>query len=399
MMSYYLRLIIFERGDLQEIVKIKKLKMEKLYSNKMKGFFTQFNQHGVEIDSVPWDYEKEEMQEFVMNNPTSIFQNLPPKTKITMIARELEIKSGKIDFVFVNEYGEFFIVETKLWENTDKKEIFAQVDYYAAATWNKLEIEKDVEGFFNTCQSSLQKYLKDTSLQLDTYLQEKLELETVDWLKSKIKDNIISHNITFVIVMDELDENIRMQIIYRQNKNIRTYGVELDQFKIDDKYLVVPKVFSVSPLSVGTSKDSGWIHDDNDSEPIFLTYEKYVNANQTMEPSLKDAITKLISKFREWNAYAWLNQNSKQIDIYFDKVDDGNSTPIIINPEGSISLRPNAFQKIPETFKNFRTDISEIDTYIQDKISSTKGMKIHTPQEIWVPKVNLILNILEKYCK
>ena len=365
----------------------------------MKGYFTQFYEQGVGIDSTPWNSEIKHMQEFVMNNPKSIFQNLPPKTKIAMIARELEIKSGKIDFVFVNEYGDFYIVETKLKINTDKKEIFAKVDYYASATWNKLEIEKDIDGFFNTCQSSLQKYLKDTSLQLDTYLQEKLELESVDQLKSKIEDNIISHNITFVIVMDELDENIRMQIIYRQNKNIRTYGVELDQFKIDDKYLVVPKVFSVSPLSVGSSKDLGWIHDDDHPEIIFSAYEKYVKADQSMESSLKDAIMKLISKFREWGAYGWLNQNSKQIDIYFDKVDDGSSTPIIINTEGSISLRPNAFQKISETFKNFRTDISEIDVYIKDKISSTKGMKIHTPQEIWVPKVNLILNILEKYCK
>ena len=114
-------------------------------NQKMKGYFTQFYEQGDGINSIPWNSEPKEMQEFVMNNPTSIFQNLPPKTKIAMIARELEIKSGKIDFVFVNEYGDFYIVETKLKINTDKKEIFAQVDYYASATWNKLEIEKDID--------------------------------------------------------------------------------------------------------------------------------------------------------------------------------------------------------------------------------------------------------------
>jgi len=366
----------------------------------VKGYFTESNNTGTEITTSPWKYEVDEMQEFVMNNPKSIFQNLPPKTKITMIARELEIKSGKIDFVFVDEYGGFFIVETKLIKNTDKKEIFAQVDYYASVTWNKLELEKDVDGFFNTCQNSLQKYLNDPSLELDSYLQEKLELESIDNLKSKIKDNITNHNITFVIVMDELDENIRLQIVYRQNKNIRTFGVELDRFKIDNKYLVIPKIFSVSPLSTGTTSiTSEWIHDDDNSEIIFSKYENYIHTTSSLEQPLKDGILKIISKFREWNAYLWLNQTNKQLDVYFDSVDDGGSTPIIINPEGSISLRPNAFQKDPDKINRFREDISKIDPYIQEKISNTKGMKIHTPQKIWLPKLELILRVLEKYCK
>lgn len=367
----------------------------------MDAFFTddKFGR-GTTIKSTEWDDEIKQMQEFVMNNPNAIFSYLPPDMKLTMLGREIKLDSGdEVDFVFVDEDGGFYLVETKLKKNTDKRRIFAQIDDYASSTWFQLKIEQDVDGFFSSCEHSLQKFLKNPSLELDDYLQNKFGVDSsIEELKNNIKEKIVSHDITFVIVMDELDEKIRTQIIYRIDQDIKTFGVELEKYSIDEKLLIVPKIFSVFPLSKGITGKDDWIQDDHHPELIWNRYENHVKTNQEFDTNLRSAILQLISKFDEWDADPWLHLSDMSVLVYFEKVKDYGYTPIKIRTDGSISLRPEAFNDDQKTLDEFRNNISNIDQDIKDKISAG-GEIIRVPQKIWVPKVNQIIQVLEKFCK
>lgn len=351
---------------------------------------------GKPIESTEWDDEIKQMQEFVMNNPNAIFSDLPPDLKFTMLGREIKLASGYVDFVFVDEDGGFYLVETKLKENTDKRRIFAQIDDYASSTWFQLKIEQDVVGFFSSCEQSLRKFLKDSSLELDNHLQNKFGPDSsIEELKNNIKEKIDSHHITFVIVMDKLDEEIRTQIIYRIDQKIKTFGVELEKYSIDEKLLIVPKIFSVLPPSKGITGKDDWIHDDDHPELIWRRYENHV---KKFDANLSSAILQLILKFEEWVADPWLHLSDMSVLVYFEKVRDYGYTPIKIRTDGSISLRPEAFHDDQKTLDEFRNDISNIDQYIKTKIS-VGGEIIRVPQKIWVPKVSQLIQVLEKFCK
>lgn len=363
----------------------------------MDAFFTddKFGP-GTPIKSAEWDLEIPQMQEFVMNNPKAIFSYLPPDQKLIMLGREIKLASGSVDFVFVDEDGGFYLVETKLKENTDKRRIFAQIDDYASSTWFQLKIEQDIDGFFSSCEQSLRKFLKDSSLELDDYLQNKFGADSsIEELKNNIQEKIVSHDITFVIVMDELDEKIRTQIIYRMNQDIKTFGVELEKFSIGEKLLIVPKIFSVFPPSKGVTGKDDWIHDDDHPELIWNRYENHV---KKFDANLGSAILQLISKFDEWDADPWLNLSNMSVLVYFEKVKDYHYAPIKIRTDGNISLKTEAFSDDQKTLDEFRNDISNIDQGIRDKISAGEEI-IRVPQKIWVPKVNQIIQVLEKFCK
>lgn len=367
----------------------------------MDAFFTD-NKFGpgTTIKSTEWDDEIKQMQEFVMNNPNAIFSHLPPGTKFAMLARELRVDGGEVDFVFVDEHGEFYIVETKLKKNTTKRKIFAQVDDYACSIWAKLKIDQDVDGFFSLCEENLQDELKEDSLVLDNYLQRELNLDdSPEKIKKEIKDNINSHNITFVVVMDELDEDLQQQIIYRVDQKITTYGIELQKYQLNDKTLVVPNVFRLKPPITGKKSYLDWF--DGEKNPIELVWKRYtdyVKTNQEFDANLSSAILQLISKFDEWKAIPWLHLTDMSLIVYFKKIKNYSHVPIKIQTDGKISLRTDAFDDDQKTLDEFRNDISNFDQDIKDKISAGR-IHVRVPHEIWVPKVSQLIQMLEKFCK
>jgi len=326
------------------------------------------------------------------------FHVCPPGTKFAMLARELKVEGGEIDFVFVDGDGGFYIVETKLKKNKgDKRKIFAQVDDYACSIWFKLKIYQSVDEFFSSCQENLRKELHDGSLVLDDYLQRELDLDdSPEQIKKEIKDSITNHRITFVIVMDDLDEDLQQQIIYRVDQKINTYGVELQKYLIHGETLIVPNVFRLRTPAT-EKKSNNYIHDD-DGRAVLDRYEKHVKENSEFDSDLKSAILKLTSKFDEWEGWPWLHLSDMSLVVYFKKVKYYGHAPIKIHADGSIALRTAAFNDDSKTLDEFRADVSSIDQEVKEKISAG-GVSIGVPHETWVPKIDSVLNVLEKYFK
>ena len=76
------------------------------------------------------------LQEYILNNPESIpVYELKEDKKLFVAKREFSTNSGPIDALAIDQYGDIYIVETKLYKNPDKRTVVAQALDYGAALW------------------------------------------------------------------------------------------------------------------------------------------------------------------------------------------------------------------------------------------------------------------------
>ena len=82
-------------------------------------------------------FEKEDyLQQYIYENPESIpLYEIKEDIRLLILAREFPTNSGPIDAIGIDKYGELYIVETKLYANTDKRRVIAQSLDYGAALW------------------------------------------------------------------------------------------------------------------------------------------------------------------------------------------------------------------------------------------------------------------------
>ena len=79
-----------------------------------------------------------ELQEYITNNPeavSSLTDIDESEQRIFVAAREYSTESGPIDAIGFSRTGTIYIIETKLYRNTDKRFVLAQVLDYGAALW------------------------------------------------------------------------------------------------------------------------------------------------------------------------------------------------------------------------------------------------------------------------
>lgn len=83
------------------------------------------------------DFPNEDfLQQYITENPDSIpLYNIKENIKLLIIAREFGTTSGPIDAIGIDQDGQLYIVETKLYKNPDKRKVVAQVLDYGASLW------------------------------------------------------------------------------------------------------------------------------------------------------------------------------------------------------------------------------------------------------------------------
>ena len=76
------------------------------------------------------------LQQFIFDNPESIpLYDIKEDIHLLILAREFSTSSGPIDAIGVDRDGEIYLVETKLYKNSDKRLVIAQVLDYGASLW------------------------------------------------------------------------------------------------------------------------------------------------------------------------------------------------------------------------------------------------------------------------
>ncbi len=189
------------------------------------------------------DFDKEGyLQEYIHQNPESIpVYEIEEDKKLFVVAREFSTESGPIDALAIDKDGDIYVVETKLYKNSDKRTVVAQALDYGASLWRhsdygefKSKIDNEVNKKF---QISFEEKVKDFF---------NINDEQVETILGSIKINLQQGNIKFVILMDAIDDRLKDLIVYiNQNSQFDIYAVQMEYYKFESYEIMIPKLFGV----------------------------------------------------------------------------------------------------------------------------------------------------------
>lgn len=190
----------------------------------------------------PAEFQLEDhLQEYIYNNPESIpLYEISEDIRLLVLAREFPTGSGPIDALGVDQNGQIYLVETKLYRNNDKRLVVAQVLDYGASLWRH---SVDFNEFLAMLDTRVRKAF---DLSLEEKLQEFFTLDPVlvEQLLANMRSNLNSGNFKFVVLMDRLHDRLRDLIVYmNSNSNFDIYAVELEYYRHRDFEIIIPKLY------------------------------------------------------------------------------------------------------------------------------------------------------------
>ena len=207
----------------------------------------KLNKTGVESENY--------LQEYIYENPDSLpLDEYKEDLQLLILAREFPTKSGPIDALGVDQDGEVYLIETKLYKNPDKRLVLAQVMDYGASLWKTYS---DSQEFISRLQEAV-------SERFDMSLREKLEEKfssgvwDYDEFMGSMKSNMDAGSFRFVVLMDHLEDRLKDLITFmNQNSRFDLFGVELEFYKHEDLEIIIPRLFGAEvKKTVGISSSA-----------------------------------------------------------------------------------------------------------------------------------------------
>ena len=183
------------------------------------------------------------LQEYIHRHPEAIpIYDIQEDKRLFVVARELATASGPIDALAVDQDGDIYVIETKLYANADKRRVVAQALDYGASLWKHFN---DFTGFITLLDSH-------THSRWGIGFQEKaaeyfsLDGFGADTMLKRMRDNLRDGNLKFVILMDYIGERLKELITYVNMKSqFDIYAVELELYEYEDHRIVLPKLYGV----------------------------------------------------------------------------------------------------------------------------------------------------------
>lgn len=206
----------------------------------MSLIITKNGSHATRVDPSQFPHE-EPLQEYIFQNPESIpIYDIREDIKLLILAREFATSSGPIDAIGIDNAGDIYLIETKLYRNADKRLVVAQVLDYGAALWREM---RDYQQFVNQINEALHKRGQpDFSERVQQYFG--LTDEGRDQLLQQVQRSFQDGSFKFVVLMDTLHEQLKNLILYlNQNSEFDVYAVELKYYKHESFEIVIPKLF------------------------------------------------------------------------------------------------------------------------------------------------------------
>lgn len=183
------------------------------------------------------------IQNYIHKNPEVIpVYEIEKNKKLFVIKREFPINAGPIDALAVDKDGDIYIIETKLYKNSDKRTVVAQALDYGAALWKHLN---DFDNFIESLNQETQKNFK---LNFREKIEEFFEIDSEQsgFTLDTLKKNLNEGNLKFVILMDSIGERLKDLIVYvNQNSQFDIYAVQLEYYQFEKYEIMIPKIFGV----------------------------------------------------------------------------------------------------------------------------------------------------------
>jgi hypothetical protein len=184
--------------------------------------------------------KEEDLQDYIRQHPDAIpVYEIDEEKRLLVVAREFETGSGPIDALAVDNDGDLYVIETKLYANTDKRRVLAQVLDYGASLWKHSDLG-----------SFLLKLDQHTQLRWKMTFQEKvieyfhLDLSDFESMSARMTANLKDGDFIFVVAMDSIDQSLKELISYVNEKSqFSVYGVELELYEYDGYEIVIPNLY------------------------------------------------------------------------------------------------------------------------------------------------------------
>lgn len=196
------------------------------------------------------DFENEgHLQKYLFDNPDIIqLDEIAENEKLVILCREFPTSHGPIDELGIDQEGNIYIIETKLFKNPDKRTVIAQALDYGASLWSDYQ---NPDEFMSDIERELAKYGTSLSKRIgDSFNIGDDQVETLsakeDALRIKVQGNRDSGRFRFIILMDKVDERLRDLITFvNRNSKFTIYALEMKYYKHGDLEIIIPKLFGL----------------------------------------------------------------------------------------------------------------------------------------------------------
>ncbi len=154
--------------------------------------------------------DESELQGYLRKYPDlipleEVMDNAP---RLVCIGEEVEIPSGYIDLLFIDENGGLTIVETKLARNPEiRRKVIGQIIEYAShlSNWTVDEVYKVASNFLGK--------------RLEEVMKESWNVSSTERFRINVVDKLKKGEIRLIIAVDEIVETLRTTVTFLNEKS------------------------------------------------------------------------------------------------------------------------------------------------------------------------------------
>lgn len=261
-----------------------------------------------------------QLQEYVKNNPDIIpIYEIQQDARLFILAREFGTNSGPIDALGVDQDGNIYVIETKLYKNPDKRIVLAQALDYGASLWRHSGDAADFVEILN------HRVLAQFGIGLVEKLQDFFEVDDTKFIIDTMAKNVVNGNIKFVILMDKVEDRLKDLITYvNQNSRFDIYAVDLEYYKHDEFEIIIPKLYGSEVKKEVTAHDDSMRFDNqkiinwiNEINPDYLAISQD-NTTKTFIRFTTKVLDELMPP-RDDNLSGWINGTAYYYEIRTDR--------------------------------------------------------------------------------
>lgn len=259
----------------------------------MSIIISQNNKNAKRLDKLEFGLEQD-IQQYIYDNPDTIpIYEVDSDIRLFVAAREFSTNSGPIDALAFDQYGNIYVVETKLFRNPDKRTVVAQALDYGASLWRH---STNFEAFIDQLG-------RHTSKQFGKNFQDAFcdffGIDDASEAFVAISNNLNSGNIKFVVLMDKLHNRLKDLIVYiNQNSHFDIYAVEVEYYKYDSFEIIIPKLYGAEvKKEVVSKKASGnYSYTDADKQAFISNISSH---RDLLSDKAAEALSELLSLFEQ----------------------------------------------------------------------------------------------------
>lgn len=272
------------------------------------------------------------LQDYIHRNPETIpVYEISKDKKLLVLKREFITSSGSIDALAIDKDGDIYVIETKRYVNSTRREVVAQALDYGAALWKHFN---DFDEFVGVLDTEVKKRF-GMSFKEKIRAFFKLEDEGLEYLMQNLKNNLDDGNLKFVILMDSMDERLKDLILYvNQNSQFDIYAVRLECYRYDDYEIMIPKIFGVEVKKK--------IKSTNENRRKIWDEDSFINQTRELLKDQSNFVIKVFEYFKDKGEK--INWGSGKITASFSPIInkfDKTISPFTFCSNGDIFIKFN----------------------------------------------------------